>query len=295
MQQLSLFDEQTMIQMERKLSDYHNEIEVVAPIPLPDLMHMVDILNKGFNSEEFISLERLGAGAFGTVVGYKNYAIKYIREVRRPRNETDLTFLSEEASDAYFLKALQPIKAIPRLYAIIDNNVIIMERIDGITVDDYKHEVNNGICENYIDESFNEVFEHSLKEILHLGYVPIDLHGQNVMICKKTGLPRIVDVGMFKETDKNNFSDIDKINLYNCWDTSSAIDWVSRPMSRYIEQKRNPQSKAQPHPQSALKRVRAFNNKGFEKIKFASIHNKVMAHNCFEAVKLPISTFKFHA
>jgi serine/threonine protein kinase len=230
MKQLSFrFEDVPVVETTSKVINMpENKIEIVNPIPLDDLYHMVSIINKGHRSEEFINLERLGSGAFGTVVAYKNYAIKYIRdEDKRCTRDRGGNKISDELSDATILKDLQHIPCIVKLYAVIDNIAIIVEKVDGMIAEKYSY--NGWKQENFINIDFAEAFENALKGILHKGYYPKDLHAENVMIDRKTGMPVIIDVGLFAKIpiEKWNeaFSDIDFIDVEDEHYSDQAVSW----------------------------------------------------------------------
>jgi hypothetical protein len=226
-------------------------IEVIQPLPLNDLMFLVDLVNEGgHNSPKASNLQKLGRGAFGTVLGYKDYAIKYFRDgadCYEDKGYNHNNIPQGEIRDAYILKELQSIPSIPRIYAVINNEAIIMEKVDGENVDDYRSRVRsskNKSEDNYVSLDFNKVFVEALKDILHIGYEPYDLHGYNVMVCRKTGLPKIVDVGLFKKIVnadmKSQFKDKNSIDPSSVYPACDAMSWIHSPMEEYIERKTNP-------------------------------------------------------
>lgn len=183
---------------------------------------MIDAIQ---NWRKFTKLEKLGTGSFGEVRAYKNYAIKIV-------DEGDML-------DGEILKNLQSVENVPRLYAIVDDNAMITELIDGCTVSEYEH---IGRENNFVNPSFNIVFEETLKDILHKGYLPYDLHSSNVMIKSDTGLPVIIDVGLFEknETDRD-FSDKDNINVRAVYSSSKAMEWVAGDIAKWIRIKEKAQ------------------------------------------------------
>lgn len=172
---------------------------VNGKISMVDLYKIVNDIIKG-NLGKYNGYEYLGSGGFGEVYGYNNYAIK--------RFTSDLTYKDEEndisdVSDAYILHKLQSVSNIPNIYGLIGKTAMIVDRIDGITLDDYirglkKNEITPFMCDNFYDE-----YDKMIKEIFNLGFVPCDLNNNNIMICRKTGLPKIVDVGLFFKLDKS--------------------------------------------------------------------------------------------
>ena len=248
MEQLALFD--NCVANTGVSKTPRNTIEVIQPMPLSDLMFFIDLVNEGgHKSRKADSLQKLGRGAFGTVLGYKDYAIKYFRDGASCYDHRDSNNIpTGEIRDAYILKELQSIKAIPRIYAVIDNIAVIMEKVDGENADDYRMRVRQEYYKperNYISPDFNKVFEESLKDILHLGFDPHDLHGYNVMVCRKTGLPKIVDVGLFKkfvkDYDLKLFADRDKISFDNSRPARDAMGWIHSPMKPFVDRKVNPE------------------------------------------------------
>lgn len=247
MEQLALFE--NCMANEGISQTPKNKIEVVNPLPLHDLLHMVDIINKGIHSREAKELDNLGAGHFGTVMGYKDYAIKYIRDGDDYYDDYggESNLPKDELKDAVILKDLQSIKYIPRLYAVVDKTAIIIERVHGVTVEQYKNIMGNdrdiwANKDNFVNIDFLNVYKEALKDILHLGYKPADLHGENIMVCKKSGMPVIIDVGLFKRMkndEKLKYSDKSKIKLQNIGSTYNALCHMTS-MRKYIEEKQNP-------------------------------------------------------
>lgn len=180
------------------------EVTIYNEIELNDLEVMVKAV-KDYNNKlevghagEFDSLKYLGSGAYGYVKGYKNYAIKVLSDTKGYYDTRD-NFIIPKLEDIHILKELQTVSAIPKLYASIGDNAVIMERIDGVTLDELWKNVNyQGDSAEYLfHENFKQLLADSIKEILDCGLQPNDLHSNNLMVCQQTGKPRIIDVGMY--------------------------------------------------------------------------------------------------
>lgn len=242
------FEEQENVAViEKGIKESFNDkrVEIIQPLPLDDLIHMMDAISEGYESEKANKLDSLGRGAFGTVLGYKDYAIKYFRNGKSQWDSASTENKlpdGNKLTDAYILKELQSIPSIPRIYAVIDDRAIIMERIDGDTCEDYADNVRNSkYKKNYISKDFNNVYRNALVEIANLGFEPYDLHGHNVMVCRKTGLPKIVDVGLFRKiTSEELMKEYQSNEKFEITPMRQAISWVADSMNQYIERKTNP-------------------------------------------------------
>lgn len=157
-------------------------IEVVNPIRKDFLKEVVN----AYLMDDFQNrFDILGSGSYGYVYGFDEYAIKFIY---------DISEMEFACNDVEVLKSLSHLNFIPKLYAVIDDIVLIVERVFGKTVMDYVVMPNNPYN---INESILDEFESALFEIIKCGYTPYDLHRGNVMI-DKNGRIKIVDVGFFK-------------------------------------------------------------------------------------------------
>lgn len=206
------------------------DVELINEIPQQDLDYMMNLIEKGKRALDK-ELERLGRGAYGTVYGYKDYAIKILNGYEEGFNSCDA-----ETNDGDILEGLQSVKYVPKLYAKIENRAIIVSRVRGLTVSEYVKAMRNGKCENFINPSFNTAFEEALKDVVMLGYKPYDLHDCNVMIDYDNGLPIIVDVGLFSRWDKS-FKDRNSIDLRDTYPTSDAMYYICDSLSPYIRRK----------------------------------------------------------
>ena len=157
-------------------------VEIVNPIGKDFLKEVVNAYLMNDFQNRF---DILGSGSYGYVYGFDEYAIKFIY---------DLSEMELACNDVEVLKSLSHLNFIPKLYAVIDDVVLIVERIFGKTVMDYVAMPNNPYN---INESILDEFENALFEIIKCGYTPYDLHKNNVMI-DKNGKIKIVDVGFFK-------------------------------------------------------------------------------------------------
>lgn len=199
------------------------KVEMVNPIPQDDLVFMLSQIKKGHRELKNLGeLEFLGGGMYGAVFAYKNYAIK----ISRSSN-------SEDFKDGEILKNLQHVKSIVKLYAIVEHVAIITERVVGMTVEKYLY---RGDKEKFISPLYTEVYEDGLKEIAFSGYMVNDLHNENVLISKETGLPLIVDVGMFRKTNSKHVSK-NSIDLHSNSGSRNAL-FYSNQMKKWVDDKK---------------------------------------------------------
>lgn len=190
------------------------DIQIVNPILQEDL----DDISSKFIKGELSDFQKIGSGSYGTVYGYKDYAIKLIY------NEDDGV-----NRDIEVLKDISHLPFIPTLYAIINNKVLISERIYGKTVEMYTCRKENpyNIDERILDEWHNCLFT-----IIREGYSPDDLHENNVMISRD-GRIKIVDVGWFFKhgQEPNHYNETSVRSEYGY---ERAEVWSGNALKRYI-------------------------------------------------------------
>lgn len=200
-------------------------IEIFSHIPEVDFNHMTEMIRR----DNLAIFDRLGSGSYSSVYGYKGYAIKQLQE--------DYTFDDGENNDVEILKNLSHLDCLPKLYAVIDDNVMIVERIRGLTVGAI---TDKGVKNDSInlDERFKEKFDLSLKQIIESGYSPRDLHENNVMIEEITNNPKIIDVGWFKKHHwkDNDYSDVEEI-AESVDGYTGAHRWTGGAIDRYLRQR----------------------------------------------------------
>jgi tRNA A-37 threonylcarbamoyl transferase component Bud32 len=209
------------------------QVELVNEIPMED----VETILKSYEGN-FGSLRMIGSGSYGDVFGYEQYAIKRFQYESSMNRDIDV------------LKDISHLDFIPTLYAVIDDCVMIMERVEGKTVRDYcNYGMDDGNIAN-VDHSFIEMFEENLIEVIKNGYSPEDLHESNVMIDFKTNTLKMVDVGYFKK----HYSDYDNFDIHSIKKNvgySTANTWTGRALQRYIDKQ---QEKLQSEANDVLKK-----------------------------------------
>lgn len=186
-------------------------VEIVNDIP----SHVVEYVAKCYHKNDFSTLEKIGEGGFGSVYKLGDYAIKFIHDPNEYGN-----------NDANVLKDICHLESIPTLYAVIEDSVIIVDRVDGMTVLDYSHKDSNpyGLTRESI-ERWNQ----TLDEIVRLGYSPYDLHEENVMV-DKNGNVKIVDVGFFKKHHGDDTYTKEKDRGYR-----KAQSWAGAYLRNYMD------------------------------------------------------------
>lgn len=209
-----------------RASDKNYKIEIVNHINYDDLsfiVHNIDRIEMGTNRNTF---EKLGEGSYGTVYGYKNYAIKRLY---------DSDFDNKGyCNDIQALKDLAHLDCIPSLYAVINNDVIITERIFGVTVDEYCNGYHYEGNKSLINESFVRKWDEALFNVILNGYSPEDLHESNVMIEFETCRPMFIDLGFFRKHNTSyDFNDEDSIRSNEGY--SKANRWTGKTIREYVD------------------------------------------------------------
>lgn len=214
-----------------------HSIELVNDIPYEDL----DVILKFINDDryfiekknEFKDFKFIGKGSYGMVYGYKGYAIKHM-SVR------EFTEDSTECNDVAVLKDLGHLDCIPSLYAVINSNVMIVERIKGLTVRELCIEgLTNGNI--IMDETFVSKWDESLLEVIENGYSPRDLHESNIMIEEHTNKPKFVDVGWFI---KHGCTYDSKDSMMSNEGYQRAYDYSSYTIKGYIDKHKSSMKQA---------------------------------------------------
>lgn len=146
---------------------------------------------------------RVGEGSFGEVFRFKGYAIKIALDKYCDGGDGI-------RNDAYVLSKLQGLPCIPKIYANIKDEAMISEFVDGCDVG----YVTNDDVEKVMRKDFQEILSHSIVEIYRKGFNTYDLHENNVMLDRRTGLPVIVDVGLFERLSKTEQERVDEDPSY---------------------------------------------------------------------------------
>ena len=232
-----------------KIGDAHtpnNKINIVTPFPLEDLQTIVNSMNEYKRTrvypKDFVVL---GDGHFGKVFGYKGYALKYVSGGQSSYSGYGDFRKADEILDAYVLRRLQSVPSVPRLYGVIDNTIIIMEKVDGMTMRQYDRQMQDEKkMDNFIHPNFIKDYEEAIRDILMAGFEPKDLHMDNAMIERSTGKPRIIDVGLFeklsdKQIEKRGNSKED-IFLYDFYYAEDAVRIASK-LEKYTIEARFPE------------------------------------------------------
>lgn len=193
-------------------------MNTLAVSDMEHIRNMVEIGDANIN-EGLKTFDRLGHGFYGTVYGYKDYAIKYFRYGR-----------DSDSKDVLMLKRLQHLKCVPRLHEVIGTKAIVTSRIRGYTINRYMQYAETKRIDNFVSPVFNIEYQKALQDIMRAGIKPVDLHNENVMIEESTGLPVIVDLGEFRNESYSEWA-IENLNFLGRQET---YDEIILPMSKYI-------------------------------------------------------------
>lgn len=205
------------------------EVEYVNGIGYEDLKN---IMNRLANVDREVydnDFKKIGSGSSARVYSYKHYAVKKLYD--------GYTFGTEKDNDVEVLKDLGHLDCMPTIYAVVNDNVLIMQLVNGVTVSDF--------CENnvkrsniIIDDKFVEKWDDALLSVIANGYSPHDLHENNVMIEETTSNPIIVDTGWFFKHG-NEYDINDKDSLRSDESYSRANRWAGRVIRDYVSNNRD--------------------------------------------------------
>lgn len=173
------------------------DIKVVNPIPQEDINFIINVFESGLIPYE---LKQIGIGYSAQVFRYKNYAIK--------------AYEDEGFYDGEILENFQDNDLFLKLYFYSDE-IMVTEYLDIIPAYEYYERNVN------IKVSASEIYNYCYDK----GYVPYDIHDENVVVTSDDKL-KIIDVGSFRKfTDaelenvvteallgtRNDYSELDNI------------------------------------------------------------------------------------
>lgn len=173
---------------------------------IQDIQIIIGFLNKItvenlINGEDIGEFKYIGEGRSGIVYRFANYCIKIFKKNLK---SSDKKYWYVE-NDASVLNSIQDIGLYPHLYGYINNSVVIMQYIEGLTLEDIKL----GHCNIILSEDTIEKLLNGMKETLQKGIFPMDIHEGNIIIDNKGGI-HCIDVGCFKLCDISD----EEINKY---------------------------------------------------------------------------------
>lgn len=204
------------------------QVEYFNEIPYEDLKCIMEGVSNLDKHKEDVNLKKIGQGSSSKVYSYKNYAVKKLIE--------GYEFGTSRDNDVSVLKDLSHLDCIPTIYAVLNNSTLIMQLVNGVTVNDF--------CEGSIkhrnitvDDEFVEKWDDALLSIIAGGYSPHDLHEHNVMIEEGTSNPIMVDTGWFFKHG-NEYDIRDKDSLRSNESYSRANRWAGRVIRDYVENQR---------------------------------------------------------
>lgn len=180
------------------------DFKIINPIPKEDLIYISYLLKENIISED---LKHIGSGASADVYKYKNYAIKLFDEC------------DDDNSDGIILEKLQDIKIFPKLY-FYNNEIMVTEYYHHVPAYDY--------FERNVDISYTH--EDIFRMCYNKGYMPYDIHDENVVITNKDEL-KFIDVGNFRsiKVTSNFYKSLDKWSRLEMIELGKIIDHVKRP------------------------------------------------------------------
>lgn len=169
-------------------------------IPNEDLEYISKAYSKGQLHEE---LKFIDSGSYGDVYMFKSlsgkcYAVKVMNHCERSKES--------RSQDVRNLIMLDGCIGIPKLYAYIENEIMIMDFVEGVNISRYPY-TNKGIV---VHVDFMVRLMEILEEVKNKNLFPCDIHDDNIMI-NKDGFPVIVDVGHFS-TSMNKYDNPMSVN-----------------------------------------------------------------------------------
>lgn len=182
-----------MIATENELKVYVNGMDM-------DILNRIkDAYTNYMMRDEKIPFTLIGRGWFGEVYRFHNYAIKIIRKDRKDS--------MSGLKDIHMLKELSFLDFIPKIYASINNDCVIMELIEGKTIAEYI----GGDNTLNLDMSILYELEDCLRKVYQSGFIPSDCHSENIMI-DNNGHIKLIDVANYRAYAYTD-SDLMEINL----------------------------------------------------------------------------------
>lgn len=185
------------------------DFDIIDNKLLKDINNILEFLNKLkiidlLNNSDIGKFKYINEGRSGIVYRFKNYCIKIFK---KDLKSSSLKYWYME-NDANILNDLKGIDIYPNLYGYIDKTIVIMEYIEGTTLENFKIHIDN-LNENIIENLLNSMYD-TLKK----GIFPMDIHHSNIIIDKKGGI-HCIDVGCFKHKSTNEIEKyINKFNLF---------------------------------------------------------------------------------
>jgi predicted Ser/Thr protein kinase len=162
----------------------------------------IEIIEEMFKDGKLETLQKIGSGCFGVVYKYtslngKTFAIKYSKQYYSGANV-------ERAYDIETLLELRGNKYIPRIHAYDNTSldgqfIMIVDFIDGVSIADYRNQFR-------LNTRFVENFKKTLDIMVSKKITLNDLHGHNILVEKKSGIPIIIDFGGCYKTQYNIIS-----------------------------------------------------------------------------------------
>lgn len=173
--------------------------KIINPMPTEDIDNIMSHYNSNFEN-----LELIGEGTDSEIFKYKKYAIKF----------------QSNLNDGKILKKLQDNDLFIKLY-FYNEEFMVTELLDNF---------NNGY-EYYERNVETPCAEYIFDYCINRGYIPYDLHDENVIVTKDDKL-KIIDVGAFidiHDLSKSLFDKFIKAAQYDLDELKKIIEHVKKP------------------------------------------------------------------
>lgn len=133
---------------------------------------------KGDEINPSLPVTMLGAGLYGCVYAYKEYAIKLFY------------YNGDQSCDYEVLKELNDSPYFPNVYAYSPNEFMIVSKVEGVLWKDYEEEINHDLMKIALEQATDK------------GFILNDMSEYNIII-NQLGIPIIIDVGDYVDIRNN--------------------------------------------------------------------------------------------
>lgn len=189
-------------------------LKIVKDINQESIKEILKIWNECNKRFDKLPLPIIGVGGFSHVYEYiSNDKLKFA--IKAIRKDPEGNYLTQK--DERNLEILNGHPFIPTLFAYIEKEIMIMERVEGITAEQYNCSSNRIKLNKYFVENFKKTLDYMRSNGIEIG----DIEERNVVI-NHDGFGVIVDTGMCYMPSKGekpiqSFSAEESYQIYLNW------------------------------------------------------------------------------